>query len=24
VPHCSEALEDSAFIEVKSPPRKTW
>jgi quercetin dioxygenase-like cupin family protein len=24
VPHHSEALEDSAFIEVKSPPRKTW
>jgi quercetin dioxygenase-like cupin family protein len=24
VPHHSEALEDSVFIEVKSPPRKTW
>ena len=24
VPHYSEALEECATIEVKSPPRKTW
>ena len=24
VPHSSEALEDSAQIEVKAPPCKTW
>ena len=24
VPHSSEALEDCTFVEVKTPPRKTW